>query len=65
MCYAMPNFDIYVSHTNFFIKIICDRSGDVRKAVKGDSSWVRETANHAGELNVFQETLFKTKLKGI
>merc|ERR1712037_118406 len=33
------------------------RSGDVRKAMKGDSSWVRETANHAGERSRTQAEL--------
>merc|ERR1711971_1380581 len=33
------------------------RSGDVRKAMKGDSSWVRETANHGGEQSRTQAEL--------
>merc|ERR1719339_135560 len=33
------------------------RSGDVRKAMKGDSSWVRETANHGGERSRTQAEL--------
>merc|ERR1711971_42776 len=33
------------------------RSGDVRKAMKGDSSWVRETTNHGGEQSRTQAEL--------
>jgi len=33
------------------------RSGDVRKAMKGDSSWVREKANHGGERSRTQAEL--------
>merc|ERR1711971_791265 len=33
------------------------RSGDVRKAMKGDSSWVRGTANHGGEQSRTQAEL--------
>merc|ERR1711936_1517836 len=33
------------------------RSGDVRNAMKGDSSWVREKANHAGERSRTQAEL--------
>ena len=35
----------------------CGRSGDVRNAMKGDSSWVRETANHAGQLFFLLQSL--------
>ena len=57
-------FARFINSNNLFyqvykFKFICSaRSGDVRKAMKGDSSWVREKANHGGELSPLSMDLY-------